>query len=87
MQNSDTLSIKFLGIDFCRMPCRAMKTPAVVETAAQSTVCAFIVRHKHGCSFWAQPQDFTQTAGFKWASICSSLFTHSLKFIKSRERK
>lgn len=31
----------------------------------------FNVSHKRGCVIWAPPQDFTQTAGLKWASIWS----------------
>lgn len=54
------------------------------EIAAQNNSCVFMVRHKHGCSFKAPPpRDFTQTAGFKWVSICGSPFSSWVKFIKT----
>lgn len=61
----------------CRLPS--------LEWQQRALYVCVLVRHKHGCSFWAPPQDFTKTAGFKWASICDSLLTDSLKFIKKQK--
>lgn len=65
------------------VPCqkKTQKKPCSnLNDSAEHYMCVFMVRHKHGFLFWAPPQDFTQTAGPKWASICGSV---TLKFIKN----
>lgn len=67
----------YLNHIFCYLPCPAIKPCCNLNGSTEHYMCVFTVCHKHGFLFWALPQDFTQTAGFKWASICGSLFTDS----------
>lgn len=73
----------YLKILLPAVPCQKKKQKkpcSNLNDSAEHYMCVFMVPHKHGFLFWAPPQDFTQTAGLKWASICGSV---TLKFIKN----